>query len=80
MATIFIGFICALIASFAIMMLLGVVDIVKGTVTGKPSNLAEDWGTLMEAILGFACAAIAAVAVPLFALAVLFILFMALFG
>lgn len=80
MTTFFIGLICFLVAAFAIMILLFVVDIIRGAITGRKSNLAEGWCTIMEAILGYAAAAGTAILLPAIALILLYAVFVVLFG
>ena len=70
----------ATIAAFVILIFLGFLDIVIGLVTGKEPKLAKTWGTIIEAILGFAAAAGAAIAIPALCLIILLVLFMGVFG
>ena len=80
MTTIVMGLICFLIAAFAIMTLLFIVDIIRGAITRRESKLCKGWLCIIEAILGFVIAACAAIILPVIVLLLLYIVFMILFG
>ncbi len=70
----------AIIAAFAIFIILALVDIVKGIITKRESHFAETWATIIEAILGFAAAAGGIVLAAVIALLLLFGVFYCIFG
>lgn len=70
----------AVIAAFAIFIILALVDIVKGIITGRRSHYADNWATVIEAILGFAAAGGGIVLAVFVALLLLYVLFYAIFG
>lgn len=73
-------FVLLVIAAILFMLLLGFIDIMYTTVTGKPSNMAEKFGEAMEVILGLIAMAVGAVGVPILILCLLFFIVMLIIG
>lgn len=78
--TIIFYFFLLIIASILIMFLLGFIDIVYTTITGKPSNMGEKFGEAMEVILGLIATAVCAVGVPIIILCLLAAIVMVIIG